>query len=120
MSGTSLCGRAGLALAALALLSCGEGEPTHLALRPGLSVSIGSKEGAARSFTFDLRRDQFLDLRVTQDPLDVVLTLQGPDGRRWAPLDTLNTVPVPETLRVVAPLDGRYTLTVDPSEEVSG
>lgn len=113
-------GRACLVLACLALLSCGDGEPTHLALRPGLSLASGVKGGEARSFTFELRRDQYLELRVSQDFLDVELTLQAPDGRRGAPLDTTTPVPLPEVLRVVAPLDGRFVLTIDPDEESSG
>lgn len=115
-----LCGRAGLALAALALLSCRDVGPTRIALQPGLSLSSKVKAGKARHFAFELHRDQYLALRVTQEPLDVVLTLQSPDGKHWAPLDTQSAVPLPEFLRVVAPLDGLYLLKVEPSGDSSG
>jgi CHAT domain-containing protein len=47
-----------------------------------------------------------------QESVDVVLTLRSPNGKPWAPLDTLTLVPEPEVLRVVAPSDGRYVLDV--------
>lgn len=110
----------GLALAALALLFCRDVGPIRLALRPGLSLSSTVKAGASRSFAFELRRDQYLALRVTQEALDVVLTLQSPDGERWAPLDTQSVIPLPELLQVVAPLDGLYILDAEPSGDSSG
>jgi len=115
-----LCGRAGLALAALALLSCRDVGPTRLALQPGFSLSSKVKAGKARHFAFELRRDQYLSLRVTQESLDVVLTLQAPNAERWAPLDIQSVVPVPELLRVVAPFDGLYVLEVKSSGDSSG
>jgi CHAT domain-containing protein len=87
--------------------------PTRLSLRPGLSLSSKVKAGSTRRFAFELRRDQYLALRVTQEAVDVVLTLHTPDAKRWAPLDTQTVVPTPELLRVVAPLDGRYVLEVE-------
>jgi CHAT domain-containing protein len=66
----------------------------------------------AQSFSFELRRDQYLALRVTQESVDVVLTLHPPDAKPWAPLDTQTAVSVPELLRMVARRDGRYVLEV--------
>jgi CHAT domain-containing protein len=106
-------GRAWLALAAFALFACHDAGPTHHALRPGLSVSGNVQAGSAQSFTFALRRDQYLALRVPQESVDVSLTLHPPGGERWAPLDTQTVVPVPELLRLVAPRDGRYVLEVE-------
>jgi CHAT domain-containing protein len=105
-------GRARLALAASALLVCRDAGPTRLVLRPGFSLSSCVTAGAVRSFSLPLRRDQYLALRVTQESVDVELTLRSPDGKTWPSLDTQDVVPVPELLRVVAPLDGRYLLDV--------
>jgi len=102
----------GLALAALALLACRPAGPERLTLRPGLSVSSQVQAGAARSFVFTLHRDEYLALRVTQESVDVALTLHPPDGKPLAPLDTQTVLKVPEILRVVAPADGRYVLDV--------
>jgi CHAT domain-containing protein len=114
--------RALLVLTVLALaLACRDARPMRLTLRPGLSVSSHVKARTIRSFAFELRRDQYLALRVTQESVDVVLTLYSPDTKHWAPLDTLTVVPAPELLRVVAPLDGRYVLEVEGStKEAAG
>jgi CHAT domain-containing protein/tetratricopeptide (TPR) repeat protein len=101
-----------LALAALTLLACRPAAPGHLTLRPGLSVSSHLQAGAARSFAFELRRDQYLALRVTQESIDVALILHPAGGKPLAPLDTQTIIPVPELLGVVAPADGRYVLDV--------
>jgi CHAT domain-containing protein len=115
------CGRAGLALVALALFACRDAGPTRLALRRGLSLPSEVEAGLTRSFAFELRRDQYLALRVTQEPpLDVVLTLHPPNTEGWAPLDTQTVMQVPELLRVVAPLDGLYVLEVEPSGDSAG
>ena len=74
------------ALAALTLFACRNTGPEHLALRQGLAVSGNVQTGSAWSFAFELRRDQYAALRVTQESADVVLTLHSPDARRWAPL----------------------------------
>jgi len=108
-----VCRRAWFPLVVLALLTCRHAEPTRLSLRPGFSLSSNARAGLARSFVFELRRDQYLALRVTQESLDIVLTLRPPDAESWAPLDTQSVVPAPELLRVVAPLDGRYVLEVE-------
>jgi CHAT domain-containing protein len=105
--------RAWLALTVFALLACRDVGPTRLTLRPGLSLSSKVNAGSARSFAFELRRDQYLVLCVSQESVDVVLTFHSPDAKRRAPLDTLTFVPAPELLRVVAPLDGRYVLEVE-------
>ena len=107
--------RAGLALTVLALLACRKAEPgtTHLTLRPGLSLAGRIEPGSTRRFAFELRRDQYLALRVTQEAIDVTLTLHPPEGERWAPLDTQSVVPTPEILRVVAPREGRYLLDIE-------
>ncbi|HXO27224.1 MAG TPA: CHAT domain-containing protein [Thermoanaerobaculia bacterium] len=68
--------------------------------------------GSVRRFAFDLRRGQYAALQVTQESLDVALTVHPPDGRRWAPLDTQTVLPVPEVLWLVAASDGRYALDV--------
>ena len=114
------CGRAVLALAILALFSCHDAGQTRLTLQPGLSLSSEVGEGPPRRFVFELSRDQYLALRVTQEALDVVLTLRSPDGRHRPPLDTQSAVPVPELLQMVAPLDGLYVLEVKPSGESTG
>ncbi|HEX3128311.1 MAG TPA: tetratricopeptide repeat protein, partial [Thermoanaerobaculia bacterium] len=89
-------------------------------MQPGLSLSSKVKAGAVRSFVFELHRDQYLALRVTQEPpLDVVLTLQSP-RERWVPIDTQSPIPVPELLRVVAPLNGLYILEVESSGDSAG
>jgi CHAT domain-containing protein len=112
-----LAGRACLALSVLLFAGCRDGQPRHLALRPGLSVPSEVKSGAAQRFTFDLRRDQYLELRATQDPVDVVLTASFPGGKRRAPLDTQTPDPIPEVLRLVATRGGRYLLEVTAGRE---
>lgn len=95
----------------MALDACGLA-PANLLLRPGLSLASTVDAGTVRRFSFDLRRDEYLVLIVTQDAVDVALTLHVPDGRHWSPLDTQTVVPAPETLRFVAPLSGRYVLEI--------
>src|SRR5258707_368133 len=73
--------RALLALTVLAL-ACHKAGPARLTLRPGLSLSSRVEAGTIRSFAFELRRDQYLALRVTQEPVDVVLTFYCPDAGR--------------------------------------
>jgi CHAT domain-containing protein/predicted negative regulator of RcsB-dependent stress response len=101
-----------LALALLAFVACRVAKPTPLTFRPGLSLSSEIRGGKVRSFAFQLHRDQYVALRVTQESLDVALTLHTPDGESWAPIDTQSVVPMPEILRVVAPRSGRYVLEV--------
>jgi CHAT domain-containing protein len=110
-------GRAWLALAALVLLACHDEGPVRLALRPGLAVTDRIHPGSVRGFAFALRRGQYLALTVSQDEVDVALTLQPPNGERWPALDTQTVVPQPEVLRVVAPHDGRYLLQVEAADE---
>jgi CHAT domain-containing protein len=110
--------RGRLALLLLPFLARQGAGPADLALRPGLSLSSRVEAGSAPRIAFELRRGQYLALRVTQEALDVALTLDLPDGERWAPLDTQTVVPAPELLRVVAPRDGRYVLEVSAAGKV--
>ena len=69
--------RAGLALTVLMLLACRKAGPgtAHLTLRPGLSLLGKIEPGSTRSFVFDLHRDQYLALRVTQEAVEKRYTL---------------------------------------------
>lgn len=109
--------RAWLCVALLQLFGCHSAGPVLLALRPGLQVSGRVKLRKPQKFAFMLRRGQFVALQVTQESVDVVLTLRLPDALLLPPLDTQAVVPVPELLRVVAPLDGRYVLEVAGASE---
>jgi CHAT domain-containing protein len=78
----------------------------------GLSLARGLRGGETHVYRLDLARDQFVDLTVDQQGIDVIVRLDGPDGQRQTEVDSPNGTLGPEPAPVLAGEPGLYRLMV--------
>ncbi len=83
-----------------------------LALVPGTLVQMGLRGGQAHAYLLDLAAGDYAGLIVDQRGIDVAVSLQGPDGRRLAAIDSTNGSQGPEPLPVVAVVAGMHRLEI--------
>lgn len=75
--------------------------------------------GECHTYLIALQANQFLHFVVDQRGIDVVLTIYSEDGRQLSDVDRPNGSRGPETISLIAPVDGSYLLNVRSLDEVS-
>ena len=85
-------------------------------LRPlpsaGQSIEVPLAAGEAHGYAVDLPADEYLDLRVLQQGIDVLVDVESPDGRRMVDVDGPTGKYGIERLRFIAAVAGRYRIDV--------
>jgi len=107
-----------IAVTALALLltafapvtAQGQGEPQNLP--PARTIKREMAGAEAHRYKFDLRADEFFQVRAEQKGVDVTLKLLGAGGKLLATMDSPNGKDGPETLSFVAERPGSFLLEV--------
>lgn len=87
-------------------------EVIPLPLVPGTEISATLAGGQAHHYGLRLERDQFVDLVVEQQGIDVILKLFKPDGEQETLVDSPNEAKGPEPLPVLGETAGEYRLSV--------
>lgn len=89
-------------------------EPRNDALerRPGISTEYQLKAGAAETFAFPLRADDFLRVVIDQQGLDVVVSLEDPGGRKLLEVDSPKGPFAHEPVEILAETAGLHRLRV--------
>lgn len=75
--------------------------------------------GECHTYRIALQANQFLHLVVDQRGIDVVLTIYSEDKRQLSDADRPNGSRGPETISLIAPVDGFYLFNVRSLDEVS-
>lgn len=91
--------------------------PTQLEARQTLLRELGG--GECHAYRIVLQANQFLHVVVAQRGIDVVLTIYSEDGTQLSDIDRPNGSHGPETISLIAPVDGFYLLNVHSFDEVS-
>ena len=91
--------------------------PAQLKVGQNLQRELGG--GECHSYELTLSANHFLHIAVEQKGIDVVLTIHGPDGTRLTEVDRPNGSRGPETISLIAPVDGLYLLSLRSYEQVS-
>jgi CHAT domain-containing protein/TolA-binding protein len=95
----------------LSTVQAGQGIVT---LSPGRTVRRTLAGGGQDAFQIDLRVGQFVRIVVTQQDLDVIISLIGPGGQRLRAVSGLTSIEREPALFWVAEKDGPYRLEVKP------
>lgn len=98
--------------ATLFVLVPGPAPGPPIELRPGTSLSSVLHGYASDIYTIDLRAGDFLRVVVDQHGVDVVVSLEDPEGRQILRTDSPNGVEGPEPVAAVAMGTGRHRLVV--------
>lgn len=93
------------------------GIPTQLIAGQKLLRELGG--GDCHAYRIALQANQFLHFVVDQRGIDVVLTIYSEDGTQLSKVDRPNGSHGPETISLIAPVDGFYLLNVHSFDEVS-
>src|SRR2546423_1482933 len=80
-------------------------------LKAGKTIKREIKGGDTHTYTFTLRRGEFLRAVATSHGVDVLATLYGPGGKELLTVNLLN-YPGPEPVSYVAEQEGTYLLEV--------
>ena len=83
-------------------------------LRQGEPIERAIAQGETHLYSVRLEKDQFLQLVVDQRGVDVVVRVNGPDGKRLGEYDTPNGANGPEGVTLVAHDPGLYQVEVAP------
>lgn len=75
--------------------------------------------GECHSYEITLSANHFLHIAVEQKGIDVVLVIYGKEGTKLAEVDRPNGSRGPETISLIAPIDGSYFLHIRSYDEVS-
>lgn len=86
-------------------------------IRPDSPIERTIRRGETHSYGVSLKRDQFLQLVVSQRGIDVVVRLFTPGGKGLGEFDSPNGTDGPEGLSLVADEDGVYRVAVTPLEQ---
>jgi CHAT domain-containing protein/Tfp pilus assembly protein PilF len=73
--------------------------------------------GQGHDYQLTLNLDQYLEVVVEQRGVDVVVTLDGPDGKRLAQFDADNRVQGQETVTQIAAIAGIHRLVVEAKQK---
>lgn len=103
-----LCGVAGAPLTSSQTLSTNDGQ----ALAPAQIVARELAGAETHRYTFDLKANEFFQVRVEQKGIDVALRLLGANGKILATMDSPNGKQGAETLTWVGEQPGRFVLEV--------
>ena len=100
-----------------ALASTGVGQTVQppavpVALSAGATVTRVALEGETYSYHLPLDAGTYFDVRVSQEPMDLRLSLRGPGDRALHSIELTDTAPLPARLLCVAGESGDYTLDV--------
>ena len=100
-----------------ALASTGVGQTVQppavpVALSAGATVSRVALEGETYIYHLPLDAGTYFDVRVSQEPMDLRLSLRGPGDRALHSIELTDTAPLPARLLCVAGESGDYTLDV--------
>jgi len=91
--------------------------PTQLIAGQKLLREFGG--GDCHAYRIALQTNQFLHLVVDQRGIDVVLTIYSEDGTQLSDIDRPNGSHGPETISLIAPVNGFYLLNIHSFDEVS-
>jgi len=100
------------ALASAAVRQTVQPPAVPTALSAGTTVTRVGLEGETHSYHVPLDGGTYFDVRVSQEPMDLRLSLRGPDGRALHSIELTDTAPLPARLLCVAGESGDYTLDV--------
>jgi CHAT domain-containing protein/Tfp pilus assembly protein PilF len=78
----------------------------------GASIELPLAAGEAHVYTVDLRADEYLDLRVLQQGIDVAVDVDSPDGKRLVEVDGPTGKYGGERLRFIAAVPGTHRIDV--------
>ena len=81
-------------------------------LRVGLNPERELGTGECHSYELTLSANQFLHIAVEQKGIDVILTIYDQHGTKLAEVDRPNGSRGPETISLIAPVDGSYLLSI--------
>jgi CHAT domain-containing protein/tetratricopeptide (TPR) repeat protein len=83
-----------------------------VALAPGVAAEAALAPDATLRFTVRLTAGAFVDVTIEQLGIDAIVALTGPDGAAIDEVDDRSELDGPEHVRLVAPAEGVYTLTI--------
>lgn len=89
-------------------------------LQPGKPVEGFLPGGETHAYQIDLSEGQFLYVIVEQRGIDVLVTLQGPDGKRLVEVNAPDSLRIPESIWHVSELAGTYEVLVRSLEKGAG
>lgn len=81
-------------------------------LAPGQSMTREMTGAETHRYTFELKKDEFFQVRVEQKGVDVALRLLDAEGKELAKMDSPNGKNGPETLTWVGSADSKLTLEI--------
>ncbi len=87
------------------------------ALEPGNPHRRELAGGQRHSYRIRMSADQFLNVIIEQEGIDVVARLSGPDGKQMAEFDSEGRLRGQETVSQVAEVEGDYRLVVEPKQK---
>lgn len=101
---------------------CAIAQSQTASLQPGITVERALARGQSHTFDVSLEPDQFLQLVVDQDGIDVVVRVFSPAGKMLGEFDTPNGTEGPENVSLISAMAGVYRIEVAPlgnGEEVA-
>lgn len=81
-------------------------------LKKGESIKEKLSGGQSHYYRLPLAKNQYLQLVVNQEAIDVVVVFLAPDGSKLDEVDSFNGANGPEPLSIITPASGEYRLQV--------
>lgn len=86
-------------------------------IKPAAAIEVSLAGGESHKYEMYLGQDQFVRIIVEQKGIDVMLTVDGPDGIRRARVDRPNGTRGAEAISFITDAEGAYRLTVQSLEK---
>lgn len=107
--------QAGVLMAGLLLPAPATADSAVIPLARGDARTSVLAPNEAHAYVAELRAGHFLHVLVEQEEVDVVVTADDPAGRRRIEVDNPYGRDVPESIALIAAVDGTYRLEIRPS-----
>lgn len=92
-------------------------QSSNKVLELGKTIERQLTGGESHSYSVSLTQGQYLHVVVSQNSIDVILAVSGPDGKQMFEIDNAKDTKGTETVSLVAESGGKYQVEVRPSDK---
>jgi tetratricopeptide (TPR) repeat protein len=103
-----------LLLFGLFLAPVGDGQVVTETLQPGKAIEKSLAAGQTHSYTINLEKDQFVQLKVEQREIDVIVRVFAPSGNLLREFDSPTGPQDSEYVEVISEVAGTYRVEIAP------